>query len=354
MDEKRQFLLFLSMFDLSYQKCKQIVDKMDNQLSLKKFIKTDFKDILQDDVHKNMLDKANPKIIENFVSDLENHDIIVVTHGDSYYPKKLLELPDYPYYLFCMGDLNLFNSTAIAIVGTRKPSNYGRVVTGKFARELAKNGVTIISGLAYGIDSISHKECLDVNGKTIAVLGSGFNNIYPATHYALARQIAKDGLLLSEYLPNKNATKYSFPQRNRIIAGLSDGVLITEAGIKSGTVHTRDFALDYGKNLYAVPGNIDNYTSELPNEIIKCGQAQCVTEPNDILLDLNMEKKQQKTLQLSIDEQAIINLLNDGMKEEEYLVKNCKLPMNVFNICLTKLEIRGIINRLPGGYIALS
>lgn len=354
MNEKRQFLIFLSMFDLSYQKCEQIVDKMNNDLSIRKFVKTDFKDILSTELHKDMLEKANPRIIENFANNLENHDIYIVTYGDSYYPQKLLNMLNFPYYLFCMGDLNLFDTTSIAIVGTRKPSNYGRVVTAKFSRELAKNGVTIISGLAYGIDSISHKECLDVNGKTIAVLGSGFNNIYPASHYALAKQIAKSGLMISEYLPDKYATRYSFPQRNRIIAGLSDGVLITEAGIKSGTIHTRDYALDYGKNLYAVPGNIDNFTSELPNEIIKCGQAQCVTNPNDILLDLNIEKKQAGVFQLSIEEQVIVNLLSDGMKDEEFLIKSCNLPMNVFNNCLTKLEIRGIINRLSGGYIALN
>ena len=232
------------------------------------------------------------------------------------------------------------------------------MITDRFARSLAKEGIVIVSGLAYGIDSIAHRKCLEVGGKTIAVLGSGFDEIYPAEHISLAEEIAKQGLLISGYLPNKKATKFSFPQRNRIIAGLSDGLLITEAGIKSGTLHTRDYALDYGKNLYAIPGSIESNLSELTNEMIKTGQAMCVTCCDDILKDYNkiISKNGIKNIaeQLSFEEQNIISLLQDGMKEIDFLAKNCNMSINNFNSYLTTLEIRGIISRLPGGFVILN
>ncbi len=355
MEENRLFFVFLSMFDLSYQKCQQIVTLMGDNLTLKNFKKTNFDKILTSEIYEKMKAKADENVVNNFISYLDSKEITIVTKFDYNFPKKLQPLPDCPFYLFCKGDLNLFNLPSISIIGTRKPSNYGRFVTSKFAGELSKNGLVIVSGLAYGIDSIAHKECLKQNGKTIAVLGSGINNIYPSEHYSLAQEIATKGLIVSEYLPDKSASKYSFPQRNRIIAGLSDGVLITEANVKSGTIHTRDFALDYGKALYAIPGNIDSITSNLPNEIIKCGQASCVTSVDDILIDYNLNKSNDAmSFQLSIEEQIIVSLLNDGMKDVDFLTKKSGLPVNIFNSCLTTMEIRGIINRLPGGNIVLT
>ena len=229
------------------------------------------------------------------------------------------------------------------------------MITNKLVGDIAQHKITIVSGLAYGVDSIAHRKCLECGGKTIAVLGSGLNEIYPAEHKGLADEIAEKGLLISEYPPNKIATKYTFPQRNRIIAGLGDGVLITEANFKSGTIHTKDYALEYGKNIYSVPGNVDSELSYLTNDIIKSGQASCVTSSQDILNDYDVDNiTSKKSYQLSIEEQMIVNLLEDGMKEMDFLIKNCNLSTNIFNSCLTTLEIRGIINRLPGGFIVLN
>ena len=357
-DDFKRFLVFLTMFDNTNLKNEQILNSMDNDYSLKHFTKMKFDSkILPPDIHDKMKVRADEKRINNYYTNLLNDDITLLTKYDSNYPIKLKDLPDSPLFLFCKGDISLFNLPSLTVVGTRKPTAYGRMVTEKLVRDVAEQGIVIVSGLAYGVDSISHRKCLDVGGKTIAVLGSGFNEIYPAEHTALAQEISRKGLIISEYAPNKKATKYSFPQRNRILAGLGDGILITEAGFKSGTKHTKDFALDYGRNIYSVPGNIDSYSSELTNDIIKSGQAQCVTCAKDILDDYQLDnKKEEKEVryQLSMEEQAIVSLLEDGMKDIEYLTKNCNLAINIFNSNLTMLEIRGIIKRLPGGLISLN
>lgn len=356
-NEFRKFLIFLSMFDNTYSKNMQIIELMGDDYSLKHFNKIKLNGILSDKIIDNMKKWANEQIIDNYFASLENSGITLITKYDKEFPEKLREIEDAPMFLSCKGDLSLLNNKSLAVVGTRKPTAYGRMVTERLVKEIASAGVVIVSGLAYGVDSISHRKCLEVGGKTIAVLGSGLNQVYPAEHISLAEEIANKGLIISEYSPNKRATKYTFPQRNRIIAGLSDGVLITEASFKSGTIHTKDFALEYGKNIYAVPGNIDSFSSGLTNDLIKSGQAQCVTEAKDILKDFHIDldnKNTQKSYQLSLDEQAIVSLLQDGMKEIDYLTKNCNLSINTFNSNLTMLEIRGIITRLPGGLITLN
>lgn len=360
MDEIKKFLLFLSQFDFSSAKIQKIIDVLEPNISLENFCKTKFDEkVISSSSYLKMIDNAESQRIDNFYDNLLNQDVFFITKYDEEYPAKLKYFEDAPFYLFCKGDKSLLNSQSVAMVGTRKPSAYGRAVTEKFAREIASASITIISGLAYGVDSISHRKCLEVGGKTIAVLGSGFNKIYPTEHISLAQEIAEKGLLVSEYCPNTTATKYTFPQRNRIIAGLSDGVIITEAGLKSGTIHTKDFALEYGKAIYAVPGEITSESSSLTNDIIKSGQANLVTCAKDILDDFVLEKNEnlsskKQIVQLSIEEQQIVSLLSDGIKDIDFLTKNCNLAINVFNGLLTTLELRGIISRLPGGMISLN
>lgn len=359
MEEAKKLLLFLSMFDLTNSKLEQIMKTLSDKASIKSFLSDKRMEVfLTQDKLKRIKELYDENRLKNYIKNLAAKNIQILTIYDQEYPNKLKNLPDAPMLLFCQGDISLLSKPVIAIVGSRKPTNYGRYVTEKFARVLAKEGVVIVSGLAYGIDSISHRSCLEAKGKTIAVLGGGLEEIYPSEHISLAHEIAQEGLLISEYPPNKRATKYTFPARNRIIAGLSDGVLITEASLSSGTHHTRDFALDYGRNLYSVPGNIDSSLSELTNEIIKSGQGMCVTSPYDILKDSSMqilkEGKQDKKEELTKEEQQIVSLLKDGIRDLEYLAKNCNMSINIFNSHLTTLEIRGIISRLPGGFVILN
>lgn len=360
MTDVKKLIIFLSQFDLTNSKIEKILNFLGDKASIKQFTKAKLveNDILKAENYQKMLEMADEEFVKTFVINQAERGIKIVCKFDEEYPKKLFPLHDAPCILYYMGDISLANKPSLSVVGTRKPTNYGRMVTEKIVSEVASAGVVIVSGLAYGVDSIAHRKCLEVGGKTIAVLGGGFDNIYPSEHKSLAEEIAEKGLLLSEYRPKKRATQYTFPTRNRIVAGLGDGVLITEASLKSGTIHTKDFALDFGKNIYAVPGNIDSSSSALPNEILKSGQAEFVVSAKDILKDYDIKEveKEDKNIfnDLSEEEQKIISQLQDGAKTIDELTKNCNLSINIFNTYLTTLEISGIIKRMPGGFITLS
>ena len=363
MEEKGKFIVFLSQFDLinsKYDKILEYIDEKNLFESFKKCYKLVDDKVLTLEVFTKMKSYANVKDVDKFLKDMEERKIKIVTKYDADYPSKLQNLPDAPTILYCKGDYSLVEMPALGIVGTRKPSRYGMITTERLVKDIASCGIVIVSGLAFGIDSIAHKKCLDVGGRTIAVLACGFDNIFPAQHKGLADEIVrKGGLLISEYRPKAIAYKYTFPIRNRIIAALSEGVLISEAGIRSGTSYTKDYALDYGKNIYAVPGQIDSETSYLPNKLIKDGEASLVMTSEDILLDYDLPSmlkesvKEKKACQLSMEEQLICKNLENGMKSIDELTSLTNLNINILNTCLTTLEINEIIRRLPGGVVAL-
>lgn len=354
MKDIERFLIWLAQFNLSQKKVDEILNACQDYdilafpkiSGLDKYFK--FQEL------EEMRSQANTTAINNYFNSLERQGIQVITGISEFYPEKLKGITNPPSALFCKGDISLLNKFAIAIVGSRTPTNYGRIVTDEFAETLAKNGAVIISGLAYGIDSISHKKALEVGGKTIAVLGSGFNHIYPAEHTALADEIARKGLLISEYCPSAKPAKYSFVERNRIIAGLCDGILIPEASLKSGTRSTKDFALDYGKDVFAIPGSIKNAKSELPNLLISCGHAKCVLSPKTILEEYNIRLKPKTSVvkNTSAQEDIILALLADGEKDVAFLQENSGFDIKNLNSYLTLLEIRGIIRKLPGNFYA--
>lgn len=356
MKDNEKLLILFSQFENVNKKLEKVLLELGQDVSIPNLFKIkNLKNLLGEELYENIKICANEQRLNQYQENLKNMGVVLLTKFSENFPKKLSMLPDCPYFLFCKGDISLLTKPSVAIVGSRMPSNYGRIVTDKFTKSLAENGLVIISGLAYGIDSIAHRKALECGGKTIAVLGSGFNFVYPAEHESLANEIAQKGLLISEYCPSMKATRYSFPQRNRIIAGLADGVLITEASLKSGTIHTKDFALDYGKEIFAVPGNVNNEKSELPNDIIKSGQGQCVVRAEDILETFGIEKniKKNKIFQLSFEEESIVKLLSQQDRDIDFLSKNCNLNINILNSCLTTLEIRGIIRRLPGEVYSL-
>ena len=210
-------------------------------------------------------------------------NVIKINQSDAYYPIKLKEIYDPPKELYCLGDIRLLNEPSIAIIGARDASIYGRRVAKQLAEDLSKRGVTIISGLAKGIDSCAHEGSYNNLGKTIAVLGSGIDIIYPKENEDLYKRIIKNGgLVISEYPLGTKPEKDNFPKRNRIISALSSGVVVVEAKEKSGTLITVDCALEQGNNVYAVPGNIDSINSRGTNNLIKEG-AIPVTSYIDIL-----------------------------------------------------------------------
>ena len=354
MSDKDRLLVFLSAFELSVKKQESILDSLED-FSVDSMLKnSNVLSILTTEEYHKLVSSYDKRVLDSSIDNMQRNGIKIVTIFSDEYPEKLKDLPDRPLILYAKGDLSLANQKSVAVVGTRMPSNYGRIVTEKFSEKLAQRGLVDVSGLCYGVDEIAHKKTLAVGGKTIAVVGSGFNNIYPATNTTLSMEIAEKGLLLSEYPPSFKPKRYTFPRRNRIVAGLSDGVLIVEAGIKSGTIHTKEYALEYGRDIFAVPGNITSNKSELTNQLIKSGQAECVLSADEIVDFYGMKKaEKQKVLTLSFDEKAVVDALSDGEKDFDYLSRKTKIPVNILNSCLTTLEIRGLIRKLPAQCYAL-
>lgn len=352
---RSEFIKFLSAFDLTIKRIETLLELMDDDYQFEKLYKMNLSKIVGDVLANKIIENADDEFFEEYLEELNRKQITLITKEDKEYPEKLLRVEDAPYCLFCKGNLDLLRRPAIAIVGSRSPSNYGKIVTEKFAEKLSQAGVVVISGLAYGVDGIAHRKTLDSYGDTIAVLGSGFDHVYPAVHTNMAEEIAECGLLISEYRPDVQATRFSFPMRNRIVAGLSDGVLITEASAKSGTLITKDCALDSGIAIYAVPGNITSEKSQGTNEIIASLQGNCVLSPDDILRDLgiNGKEKKKKSVQLSIEETKIVELLSSGEKHIEFLSENVDFDIKTLNSLLTTLEIKSIIKRMPGDFYAL-
>ncbi len=354
--EKNKLLVFMSMCEISNKKQEQILNVLED-FSIEKMLRnSEIEALLSADEYHKLIKNYDRQILDMSIENMLKNGIKILTIFSEDYPQKLIDLPDRPLILYAKGDLSLLDKKSIGIVGTRSPSNYGRIVTEKLAGELAQSGLVVISGLCFGIDEISHRKTLEVGGKTIAVVGGGFNKIYPATNTALSEQVAEEGLLLSEYPPSFEPKRYTFPRRNRIIAGLSDGILITEASFKSGTTHTKEFAQEYGKDLFAVPGNINSSKSELTNMLIKTGQADCVISSEDIIKHYGMNKKEnvrKSIFEPNFEQQELLNLLADGEKNFDYLAEKTKIPVNSLNFYLTTLEINGLIRKLPSQFYAL-
>jgi len=213
----------------------------------------------------------------------------IYTLKDKNYPGLLKEIYDPPEKLYVEGNLSPEEKYPLAVVGTRRPSEYGKRVATELVKNLARLGLTIISGLALGIDGLAHEAALKVGGRTIAVLGSGIDIIYPASHKKLAEDIIKSGgVIVSEYPPGTSPSKLTFPARNRIIAGLSLGTLVIEAPERSGAMITARFALEQGRDVFAVPGSISNLNSAGCNKLIKMG-AKPVTRSEDVLESLGID-----------------------------------------------------------------
>lgn len=221
--------------------------------------------------------------LKYYIDYMEKNKINIITIFDTEYPENLKILYDKPLYLYFKGNIDLLREGGIAVVGARNCSNYGKNIAEKFAYNIAKSDKCIISGLAKGIDKCSHIGALKAKGKTIAVIGNGLDDIYPNENKELANQIVNNGgLVISEYVIGTKPEKMNFPERNRIISALADGILVVEATKKSGSLITVDFGLDQGKEIFAIPGNINCINSIGTNELIKQG-ANLVTEYKDIM-----------------------------------------------------------------------
>lgn len=277
--------------------------------------------------------------------------VIRITNKSRGYPDRLQVLHKPPQRLSTLGEeINkLLKGPVLGIVGSRKVTGYGRGVTEELAESAARAGICIVSGLALGVDSIAHASALREKGKTVAVLPSGLKSIYPASHRKLARDIViKGGTLLSEYEDDFRPRRESFIQRNRIIAGLCDALLVTEAAEGSGSLYTANFALEAGRTVLAVPGNISSPTSQGTNNLVKSG-AIMVTSIQDIFDALGITPKEHAQLEIYADndqESSILSLLQDGIQNGDELLAKSGLDVGLFQSTISMLEIKDRIHPL--------
>lgn len=311
------------------------------------------KKILGNSCADRLLSSINKESLKKAEQILSSADIRVMTLNSKDYPPLLKAIYDPPAVLYLKGQELNTSSGSIAIVGSRRSSDYGRMSAKKLAYELAQCGVPIISGLARGIDTYAHRGALEAkSGYTVAVLGCGFNYIYPPENKNLYEKIIERGTLISEYPPNTQPLPGNFPARNRIISGLANGTLVIEAGVKSGALITVDFALEQGRDIYALPGNFNSPFSKGTNELLKQG-AKIITSVDDILEDINVEKKlnpkpASKIPVLDLFETQVYNALETGPKGIEQLLEMTGLDSGRLNAVLTLMELKGIIKKLPG------
>ncbi len=321
------------------------------------------------------------KKAENILNECQKHSYSVIKYINKLYPKNLKYIYSPPIILFAKGKIEILNGLkntgTICVVGSRKTTDYGEQITESLIKDLVKAGIIIVSGFASGIDAAAHRSALKEGGATIAVLGCGLNVNYPLKNNELKEEMLRsNGLFLSEYPPNQGATRFTFPVRNRILAGISDAVLVTEAGAKSGSLITAGFALEQGKDVFVVPHNIGIKEAYGSNKLLKDG-ALMVLEANDILLELQKkyatieladsnlqetlykQQNNQDTKKPQIKTSVDLNLLSENAKkfynsleaeerELEYLVQKSGLALSDALVAVTELELLGAIKTLPG------
>ena len=287
---------------------------------------------------------------------LQRDGIEVCCVEDDEYPELLRNTADPPYLFYYRGDLHILNEFCLAVVGSRVATSYGRTQAFRFGRELAGQGVVVVSGMARGIDTEAHRGALEAGGKTAAVLGSGIDVIYPRENRKLYQQIVDNGIVISEFAPGTKPESGNFPARNRTISGLSRGVLVVEAKQRSGALITADFALEQGRDVFAIPGPINSQNSMGTNNLIKQG-ACLVNSLDDILHEYGMDVAVNPASQQGVlafpadsDEAAVLEALAHDTVHFDRLVQLSRLGVGKLSAALLKLEFEGIIRAIPGNY----
>lgn len=279
----------------------------------------------------------------------------VITLDDSDYPPMLKEIGQSPYVLFYRGRLEALQHLCLAIVGSRRASPYGRKIARELAQNLAAEGIVVVSGMARGIDSEAHQGAIDGNGETVAVLGCGVDVIYPPENRKLYEKIQEQGVIISEFVPGTPPEAYNFPRRNRIISGLSRGVVVVEARQKSGALITADFALEQGRDVFAIPGPVSSETSQGTNNLIKQG-AKLASSVQDVLeeyiLPLPCKRAEEQPALLMLDryEEEILKYISYEATHMNDILTASSMNNGLTSTLLIKLELYGLIKCLPGNY----
>jgi DNA processing protein len=292
----------------------------------------------------------------------KKHGLKIVTYEDKGYPENLKNIPGPPIVLYVKGELKEQDKFSIAIVGSRRASFYGLASAERFAADLSHHGLTVVSGMARGIDSYAHRGALKRNNRTIAVLGSGFSHVYPPENKELAEDISKCGAVISEFPCETRPLKQNFPQRNRVISGMSLGVLVVEAARNSGALITADFALEQGRDVFALPGKVDSFTSFGTNELIKQG-AKLISRVEDILEEFNtvpneyisekldrapLGQDKQPDGKLTDEESLLYNLISKRPVLLDDIAEQANMNISMISDILLRLQMKKAIRQLPG------
>jgi DNA processing protein len=299
----------------------------------------------------NNLLKARRQIdLAQVRQNVEDEGAHVLTWESPDYPELLRQIPDPPPVLFVKGELTPADEWAVAMVGTRKATAYGKEVARQLSGALARNHVTVVSGMARGIDGTAHRAALEAGGRTVAVLGCGVDRVYPPEHRQLARDIAENGALISDYPLGTRPEGKNFPPRNRIISGLSRGVIVVEAGLRSGALITADFAADQGRDVFAVPGNIYSPGSKGCNRLLRDG-ASIVTEVRDVLEMLHLDQLAEKQVARAVlpenaTEATIFEQLSHEPCHVDELARAIELPIEEINSTLVMMELKGMVRQV--------
>ncbi|OYV88578.1 MAG: DNA protecting protein DprA [Ignavibacteriae bacterium 37-53-5] len=298
------------------------------------------------------------KEIQVQLSRLNKWEARLVTFWDKEYPENLKKIYDPPVLLFVRGTFAPSDKYSVAIVGTRNPTSYGKHVAEKFSAELSEQGITIVSGLARGVDTLAHATAVRSGGRTLAVLGSGVDVIYPSENRRLADQILMGGAILSEYYMGSKPDAVNFPRRNRIISGMTLGTILIETDVNGGAMITAGTALDQNREVFAVPGSVFEKQSRGTNKLIREGRAKLVEEVADVLEELQYKLKPilksqpppQPKVQLTIFEQKVFDLLTGEPEQIDALGDRSGMATSDLLVQLLSLELKGIVKQLPGKY----
>lgn len=371
MTEKDALIILNAISGLGNSRIKSLVDFCGSPLNVltateEKLVSSK---ILPPDVINNILQFAKEEFLKKECRLMQEQGVEVFSYLDQEYPQNLKQIPDFPVVLYVKGKFPCNQSLALGIVGARKASLYGLSVAEKFAVSLAELGITVVSGMARGVDTAAHKGALKAKGATIAVLGSGLKHIYPPENKELFKNISQHGAVVSEFPMETEPLAYNFPRRNRIISGLSLGIIVVEAGFKSGSLITASCALEQGKEVYAIPGKIDSPFSVGVNNLIKQG-AKLVTSVEDVLEDLQLQLTQalEEEKKGSVETKGKGNLPQD-LSEQEKAIYTCvrENPIHIDDIVeqggftsaqttviLMKLELKQLVKQSAGKFFSKS
>ncbi len=358
--DRRQALILLNMYPaFGFKKYKEILEKFNSPEIVFKISMAELKAKGFSEGFIKTLTKLKAFSLELELAECDKKGIKILTYEDNDYPEILKEIFSPPLVLYVKGEYNSKEDMALAIVGSRRPTLYGRMTAEKLAKDLALMNVTVVSGLARGIDTAAHQGVLKGKGRTIAVLGSGLGKIYPPENQKIAGEICERGLIISEFPYRARPLPANFPRRNRLISGLSAGVIIVEAARRSGALITADLALEQGREVFAVPGKIDSPTSWGVHQLIKEG-AKMVVGIEDILEEFKCQFPKEpnrndgmdkKKLNISQSEEKVFSLIEKESESGTHIdeiIRHSRINAGEVTGLLLNLELKGLIKQLSG------